>query len=91
MFLIMLPLPECVPTAWNDVQKWSTICEHWPVRMGPDARKSTASLGYPVHTHGLYIHPTPAGAKVLMIMWAPSQGPVFLTGCLKRQFMNVQC
>lgn len=39
--------------------------------------------------HFLAIHPTEAVPKVLMIIRAPSQEFAFLTGCLKRQFMNV--
>lgn len=72
MNTLVLICPYCL----GCIQKCSTVHEHWPVRMGPDpgihSRSSLPSA------HALYVHLTPAVSKVLMIIWAPSQGSILL-------------
>lgn len=37
-YFLEYPLSQFVPTVWDDIKKWSMMCEYWPIRMGPDAR-----------------------------------------------------
>ena len=88
VFLIMLPLPEyalLLGMTFRNVRQYvSTGQSEWDQMPGHQQPVPATQYTWPVYPSN------PAGAKLLMIMWAPSQEPVFLTGCLKRQFMNVQ-